>query len=121
MFKHPFLSKTFFASIIIVIILPAYSIFIVYPAFTALLIQDREDEATRTANHLLTLLLPYTEPVDSDLLVFSGLDWEAQQIIKDFNLMKIKVFSKSGQVIYSTDSSDIGKTNTNSYFLWSVL
>ena len=116
MFKHPFLSKTFFASIIIVIILPAYSTFIIYPAFTALLIQDREDEATRTASHLLTLLLPYPQQLAPDLLISDRLDWEAKQIVKDFKLMKIKIFSKSGQIIYSTEPSDIGKINTESYF-----
>lgn len=116
MFKHPFLSKTFFVSIIIVIILPAYSTFIAYPAFTNLLIEDREDEAARTAKHLLTFLLPHNDQVDQNLLVSGRLDWEAKEIIKDFNLMKIKVFSKSGQIIYSTESSDIGKINTKLYF-----
>ena len=34
----------------------------------------------------------------------------------DFDLTKIKVFSARGEVLYSTESKDIGDLNTNAYF-----
>ncbi len=46
-----------------------------------------------------------------------GLIDEIETLKTDFNLMKIKVFLKSGRVIYSTDNQDTGKINTRKYFL----
>ncbi len=36
--------------------------------------------------------------------------------IKDFGLMKLKIFSKSGEIIFSTDSKDVGVINKEKYF-----
>ncbi len=36
--------------------------------------------------------------------------------IKDFGLMKLKIFSKSGEIIFSTDSKDVGVVNKEKYF-----
>jgi len=49
-----------------------------------------------------------TLPVNIDRLIK-----EAQ---RDFGLIKLKVFSPLGEILYSTDSTDVGKINRNSYF-----
>ena len=41
---------------------------------------------------------------------------EALKLKKDLDIFKIKVFSPSGEVIYSTDAKDIGFINKKSYF-----
>jgi hypothetical protein len=41
---------------------------------------------------------------------------EIEPLKQDFNLMKVKVFLPSGEIIYSTDPKDIGEVNTTPYF-----
>ncbi len=41
---------------------------------------------------------------------------EIEKIINAYELNKLKVFSRSGETIFSTDSEDIGKVNHKKYF-----
>ncbi len=102
-------------SIAITILFPLVNIYYIYPAFTGLLIENTENEATRTARHLeATLLTNHNNVTKETLLV--DLDSRVKKIQSQFNFMKLKIFAKDGEIIYSTSPKDIGSINKKPYF-----
>ena len=97
------------------IIFPVANIFFILPPFENMLVNELEDESIRFARHFSHMINAETDAFGEGPLPESFLH-EAERTISDFNLLKIKVFSKSGRVIYSTDPDDIGKINTKNYF-----
>lgn len=103
------------ASFLAVIIIPGYVILHVYPSFKDQLTENAKDDSVRIANHLASMFLSHDIGFSKDTLpgTFHG---EAEQIRRDFLLMKMKVFAPSGEVIYSSDAKDIGIINREPYF-----
>ncbi len=99
--------------IIVAIGMPVFQSHYIYPAFIRQLIENTENEAIRTGNHLeRTVLKRYSGvPVHISDEIKADLD----NIREDYNLWKIKIFSNSGKVIYSSEE-DIGEINKKSYF-----
>ena len=103
---------------VIVIVLPLYDILFIYPAFTKLLTEDKRDDAIQIARHLSSFLVSQETELKKNLLQ-AHLSEEMEQLGKvrdDFDLIKLKFFSKSGEVIFSSDSKDIGDINDKRYF-----
>jgi hypothetical protein len=116
--KVPFLRNILFVSLVIVIVLPLYDILFIYPAFTKLLTDDKRDDAIQIARHLSSILVSQETELTKNLLQVHLSD-EVHQLRKvrnDFDLIKLKFFSKSGEVIFSSDPKDIGDINTKRYF-----
>ena len=116
--KVPFLRNILFASLVIVIVLPLYDILFIYPAFTKLLSNDKRTDAIRIARHLSSILVSQETGLAKDRLL-AHLSKEMEQLRKvrdDFDLIKLKFFSKSGEVIFSSESKDVGNMNNNRYF-----
>ncbi len=109
MFKEKFLRNILLLSFGILLIFPLYNIFIAYPSFISALKEDVKEESIRTTEHLLSM----TKLSEDQLQVNLDL---IEAVKKDFNLIKIKVFSPSGKIIYSTDPEDIGNLNKRKYF-----
>jgi signal transduction histidine kinase len=107
-----------FVSLVIVIALPLYDILFIYPAFTKLLTNDKRDEAIRIARHLSSILVSKETNLTKNLLQAHLSDEVEHQskIRDDFDLIKLKFFSKSGEVIFSSDPEDIGEINDKRYF-----
>lgn len=139
-FKTQILLAIYLTCFVITVALAGYSRYYIMPVFSSLLIKNIEKEAERTAIYLSANLL--TELPDTK--VVSKTDTEKnptstplinlrQELftndivdrIKEaqvyLQLEKLKVFDPTGKVVYSTDSNDIGKINTNSYFLNQVV
>jgi|Deesub1362A_J573_1020465.scaffolds.fasta_scaffold00395_19 diguanylate cyclase (GGDEF)-like protein len=114
-FKTKFLRTVLFVSLVSVIMLPVYIIFFVYPSFTELLAESAENDAIRAATHLKDMHISTETALTKDSLSpdFSEM---VEDVMKDFKLMKLKVFAPSGEIIYSTDPEDIGKVNKKWYF-----
>ncbi|MHA2219792.1 MAG: diguanylate cyclase [Candidatus Hodarchaeales archaeon] len=96
----------------IAITFPLINIYFVFPSFSKLLIKNTEDEAVRVAKNLSSLTVSADKKLKkpdnfSDILI------EAES---DYGLEKLKVFSERGEIIYSSESKDIGNINTNTYF-----
>lgn len=115
MIKSRLLKFIILISFIAVIFLPGYTFFFLHPQYADLLYENAEKEALHDATHL------------ASMLVSLGMDFQRGSIPTDFieevekfkdelDLEKINVFSASGEIIYSTDQKDIGKTNSKSYF-----
>ena len=115
MTKTYFLRRILFIAIIAVIILPVVTVFYMYPSFTNLLREEAKVEAFRIATLLISMMPSEQNVIKTDSLPVDYLN-KIQGMQKDFNLMKIKIFSRSGEIIYSTDPEDIGNINKNEYF-----
>ena len=114
--KVAFLRNILLVSLVIAIFLPIYDVLFIYPAFTKLLTDDKRDDAIRIAKHLSSILVSKeTELTRSQLQ--AHLSDEVEQLRKlrdDFDLIKLKFFSKSGEIIFSSDSKEIGDINNKS-------
>jgi signal transduction histidine kinase/DNA-binding response OmpR family regulator len=80
------------------------------------MIRNTENEAIRLANHLSSHVVERNEGEMTNDAFRSQLESLEQQ----FQLEKLKVFNSRGQVIYSSDSEEIGTVNTKSYFVEEV-
>ncbi len=114
-FKIKLLRNLLIVSLLLATVLPACNIFFIYPSFTKLLIESTEDGAVRTAAHLASMLFSEETELRKDSLTGDFLS-QVEEIKSDFELMKLKVFLKSGEIIFSTDPKDIGKINKKPYF-----
>lgn len=114
--NRQFLRLVVTVSCLAAIVLCSFSLQIISPAFTRLTIKNTEAEAVRVAQLLLGSL--YSESAFSgDSPVLSpAFRQEATRIVKDLNVVKIKVFAPSGKTLFSTVESDNGATNTHDYF-----
>jgi hypothetical protein len=96
---------------------PLYAIFWIHPHFTGIVAFEKEVNAKQIANHISKMLVfdgaNKTLKQESITDSFTETLKEAQV---DFDLTKIKIFSSRGEVLYSTDTQDIGALNTEPYF-----
>ncbi|MDM8554348.1 response regulator, partial [Desulfococcaceae bacterium HSG7] len=85
----------------------------IFPLFTMELTKYAEDDAIRVARHLMhdTKLITLCQDCISDE-IFNKIKY----VTTDFELMKLKAFSNTGEITFSTDPDDIGKINRKSYF-----
>ena len=116
--KIPFLRNILLVSLVIVIVLPLYDILFIYPAFNKLLTDDKRDDAIQIARHLSSFLVSKETELTKNLLQ-AHLSDEMEQLRRvrdDFDLIKLKFFSKSGEVIFSSDPKDMGNINNKRYF-----
>jgi len=114
--RNRFLRNILILAIIIVIALISYNIFITIPSFTKLLINTTENDAVRITKHLASsLLISEKNEIGKDSLHIQLLK-EVGKIKEDFELMNLKVFSPSGEIVFSGDQNEIGKMNQRRYF-----
>ncbi len=106
------LKYLFLTSFIISIIYPLIFIYIIFPGFNTLLIENNEVEAKRLASHLATFVISR----DNTLLDPSSYAEEFATLKNVFQLEKINIFAADGTTIHSTDAKAIGKVNTHDYF-----
>jgi signal transduction histidine kinase len=116
--KVPFLRNILFLSLVIVIVLPLYDILFIYPAFNKLLTDYKRDDAIRIARHLSSVFVSRETELSKNVLQ-ADLSDERERLRKvkdDFDLIKLKFFSKSGEITFSSDPKDIGYINNKRYF-----
>lgn len=102
-------------SVAIAIIFPAINFTVIYPAFTKSIISNAEDESVRIALYMASGLRERKEPLISASIT-GNISNNFENLVKSFRLMKLKVFSGSGETLYSTDPRDIGTINRRKYF-----
>lgn len=85
-----------------------YDLIVSYPAFKTYLLEHNEREAISLAQHLRTML-KFDRIQSSAIQEASGFDARIREVMHDFNLYKIKVFSPAGQVTFSTDPNDLAE------------
>jgi PAS domain S-box-containing protein len=100
---------------LIVAILPLFSVFVMTPLFSDLIFGNLSDDARKSAGHIAHAITSNTSEI-SLASVGSYMDKEAANFLADFEILKIKVFSPNGTIIFSTDREDIGKPYPNAVF-----
>ena len=115
MIKDRSLKLIFIVSLLTAIIFPLFSILYIYPSFTNRLIANTEDEAVRLGSHLSKMLLKDNSKLTGGSITDRFLD-NISEAKKAFKLMKLIVFSSSGEIIFSTSKEEIGTKNNMSYF-----
>ena len=113
--KNRFLRNIFIIGVILALTLPATYVVLIHPAFSKLVIEDKVDDATSVARHLSSYVPPQFVDVGQSNLPVKFFK-EAVEHKNDFGIKKLKVFTKSGEVIFSTDSEDVGTINRREYF-----
>ncbi len=111
----PFLRNILLAFLLIALLFPLYSWIYLTPAYRNLLTRLSEDEARRTAVHLMRTLeigvVPLNEAVArADMLL------SVAELKDDFQLCKLKLFDPDGRVLFSTDPQEVGTVNRHAYF-----
>jgi PAS domain S-box-containing protein len=114
-FKIKLLRNILIVSLSVATGLSFYNIFIIYPSFTDLLIESTKNDSVRSARHLASMFFPEQNELKENSFNVDLLK-EIQNHQNDFDLMKIKVYSKSGKTLFSTDVKDVGVINELKYF-----
>ncbi|MCF6248980.1 MAG: GAF domain-containing protein [Desulfobacula sp.] len=113
--KQPMLRYTLLISIATAIFFPIYSFYFIFPQFNSQLKNYTQDAAIRVATHLKETL--YTHGLSLTKESFSNnVIKDIVKLKQDLRIEKIKIFSHSGVVLYSSNPEDIGKKNTHDYF-----
>jgi hypothetical protein len=114
--RNRFLRNILILIAIIIIALMSYNIFLTTPSFTRLLIDTTQNDAVRITRHLAsTILISETKEIGKGSLN-NQLSKEVDHIKEDFELMNLKVFSPSGEVVFSADPKEVGEINRKEYF-----
>lgn len=114
-YKIKLMRITLIVFLSIAIALSVYNVFFIYPSFTKLVVETTKNDAVRVARHLASMLI--SDGVDLNKEFFNADTLiEIEKVINAFALNRLKVFSRSGETIFSTDPDDIGKVNQESYF-----
>ncbi|RJR15530.1 MAG: GGDEF domain-containing protein [Nitrospiraceae bacterium] len=112
MLSNRFIKYFFIISCLLSISFPLINIYFVFPSFSALLARNTEEESVRMANHFSSMIMGR----NGELMEADGIAGTISKFKKDFYLEKIRVFSVTGEIIYSTDPKEIGTINDKSYF-----
>jgi len=104
---------------VICILLPVTDILFIYPAFKSMISKNTKDEAVGLARLLMSENIRNRAELHRNSFSHDEID-RLKQIALNFKLAKLKIFSKSGEVVFSTDAKDIGYQNRKSYFHDSV-
>jgi len=94
--------------------MPLFQSRYIYPRFEKQLLGDKENEAVRTAKHMTRTI--FTSYSGGKFVISDEIKKYFGNMRKDFNLWKIKIYSRSGETIYSTSDAEIGELNKNVYF-----
>jgi K+-sensing histidine kinase KdpD len=114
--KNRFFRNILILVIIIVMTLISYNLFFTTPSFTKLLIDTTKNDAVRITRHLAsTLLISEKTEIGKGSLNIQLLK-EVGKIKEDFELMNLKVFSPSGEIVFSSDQNEVGEINQRRYF-----
>lgn len=105
-------------AVIFALALPLANLFFVYPAFTDVLITSIEEDAKKLGNYLVPPELKHSEIRKERLS--QRLYGDIYKLEHDFGIAKLRIFSPQGEVLYSTNSAEIGTHNTNAYFTETV-
>jgi PAS domain S-box-containing protein len=106
------LKHIFVIAFAIAVVFPLVAVYLIFPSFHTLLVGNTEDEAVRIARHLASFVVSESRVLKEP----EEIQGSVENVRHEFVLEKVKVFSASGEIVYSTDPADIGKLNTEDYF-----
>ena len=103
------------ASLVAISVFPIYITLVLAPRFEELLVKNTKEEAIRFASAFSTLIVEEDEDLRKDRLPTHLLD-RLGSLEGDGHLVKMRVFSPSGEIIYSSEPTEVGRFNEEAYF-----
>lgn len=112
MLNIPFLRNILFATLAMMLALPAYLYYVVYPAFEQQLIRNTEQEARRISRHLAAMVFPPTSilPVRAVAQTAQTAGY-MQTFRQELGLWKLRLFDAEGEIVFSTQPDEVGRRN----------
>lgn len=115
MLRFKLLRNLLILSLAIAFLLPSYEYLFVHPAYNDLLTEVTENDAVRFANYLVRAVGMEGQRLTKDHLP-EELGKSLQPENRDKLLVKLRIFSEHGEIIFSTQPEEVGVLNKNSYF-----
>ena len=114
-FKNGLLINIFIVSIILVATLPLFNFLVIRPSFEKFLTESTNDEAIKIAKHFVKMFLSQKTGLSKNAIEYHVSD-DIEDMKSDFGLNKLKIYSNSGEIIFSSDPKEIGNLNKQQYF-----
>jgi diguanylate cyclase (GGDEF)-like protein len=102
-------------SLVAISLFPIYTVLVLAPEFEALLVASTKEEAIRLAGYFSDFLVAEGLEPRRDALPPLLLD-RLQTLRRDTHLVKMRIFSPAGEILYSTEPGEVGSFNRESYF-----
>ncbi|BCR03338.1 hypothetical protein DESUT3_04070 [Desulfuromonas versatilis] len=115
MFRITFLRSILLYSLVIAVFLPLYNALIIYPSYQDILVRETEEDAARHVDALLRMLKLEGQPLTRERLAPELVE-EIRRYQNDPRLVKLRIFSPDGEIIYSSDPAEEGQRNAKPYF-----
>ncbi len=113
--NHRLIGILLFIALSAALFLPVYNISFINKSFEEELLKNKEDEAERLSAYLMSMM-PQGLKELSRQTIPKYLPPLAEELIRGFRLWKFKVFSPSGEILFSTDPNEIGEFNKHRHF-----
>lgn len=115
MFRIRFLRNILFLSLLVAGVFPLYNLFFLFPSYNSLLIHETESEAVRYVRYLSNSLGLAHQDLSAGK-VPPGLQGKVNTLQGDHHVIKLRLFSPQGEILYSTVPAEIGTINKKDYF-----
>lgn len=115
MLHYKLLCNLMILSLAIAVVFPGYEYLFVSPAYNELLTEETESEAVRYARYMVRTLDLENQFLTKERLP-AGLIKSLQPASSDDRLIKLRIFSAHGEIIFSTKTEEIGTLNEKVYF-----
>ncbi len=114
MFKHRILNLITIISVLIVLALPVYSKYILFPSYNTFLINQAESILRDIARNMmehndLKQPISRTSPLPEEFIN------DVEHVRKTTGLWKVKIFTPEGQIAYSTNPADVGNRTSKDF------
>jgi len=113
--KNGLLRNILIVSIMLVITLPLFGYLVIRPSFEKFLIESTSDEAVKIAKHFVAMFIPQKMGVSKNKIRYYVPD-DIENFKSNFELIKLKIFSNSGEIIFSSNPKEIWTLNNQKYF-----
>ena len=117
--KNSILRYILFIALGVSVFFPVYSIYFIFPEFSNQLTHYAEDAAIRVTDHLRDTIFK-NNTILTRQSFSPDVEKDIQDVMRDLRVEQIKVFSASGETLFSSNPADVGKMNTHEYFLTHV-
>lgn len=101
-------------SVITIILFPIFTVLFQHPMFQKILTENILNEGVSLASNLSSVLTIGAADLESET-ISPQLKGQVETLQEDRRFVKLKIFSASGRIIYSTDPQEIGIVNTGVY------
>ena len=109
LFPTSFFRSLVLLSLAAVLALPIYTILFLSPTFVDYITALKEQQAARVAAHMESHMIPDKRRLSKSILTADILN-KIETTSSDFNLMLVRILFPSGEILFSTDKSEIGTT-----------